>query len=102
MRYVPTTIDAVVSLVPDAKVFIKGKTGELVWIEPAVAPVTDQQITDELARLLAKDLVNKEIAELKAKLAETDYVVLADYDKEKPEVIAQRQQWRDRIRELES
>ena len=41
------------------------------------------------------------IAELKQLLAETDYVALADYDKSKPEVLAQRQAWRDEIRELE-
>ena len=42
------------------------------------------------------------IAELKQLLAETDYVALADYDKDKPEVLAQRQAWRDEIRELEA
>lgn len=42
------------------------------------------------------------IAELQQLLAETDYVALADYDKSKPEVLAQRQAWRDEIRELEA
>jgi hypothetical protein len=42
------------------------------------------------------------IAELKRLLAETDYVALSDYDKEKPEVFAQRQAWRDEIRVLEA
>ena len=42
------------------------------------------------------------IAELKQLLADTDYVALADYDKSKPEVLAQRQAWRDEIRELEA
>ena len=41
------------------------------------------------------------IAELKRKLAETDYVTLPDYDKDKPEVLADRQAWRDEIRQLE-
>lgn len=41
------------------------------------------------------------ISELEQLLAETDYVALADYDKNKPEVLAQRQAWRDEIRELE-
>jgi hypothetical protein len=41
------------------------------------------------------------IAELKRLLAETDYVALSDYDKEKPEVLTQRQAWRDEIRSLE-
>ena len=42
------------------------------------------------------------IAELKQLLAESDYVALADYDKDKPEVLVQRQAWRDEIRELEA
>lgn len=41
------------------------------------------------------------IAQLKQLLAETDYVALADYDKDKPEVLAQRAAWRAEIRELE-
>jgi len=40
------------------------------------------------------------IAELKAFLRETDYVALSDYDKDKPEVIAQRAAWRAELREL--
>ena len=42
------------------------------------------------------------IAELQQLLAETDYVALPDYDKDKPEVLAQRQAWRDEIRELKA
>lgn len=41
------------------------------------------------------------IAELKQLLASTDYVALADYDKSKPEVLAQRQAWREELRVLE-
>ena len=41
------------------------------------------------------------IAELKRKLADTDYVALSDYDKDKTEVLANRQAWRDEIRQLE-
>lgn len=37
----------------------------------------------------------------KQRLAETDYVGLADYDKDQPEIKAERQVWRDKIRELE-
>ena len=40
------------------------------------------------------------IAELKQLLASTDYVALADYDKSKPEVLAQRQAWREELRAL--
>ena len=42
------------------------------------------------------------IAELKQLLADTDYVALSDYDKDKADVIAQRQAWRDKIQELEA
>ena len=42
------------------------------------------------------------IAELKQKLRDTDYVTLVDYDKDKPEVLADRQAWRDEIRTLEN
>lgn len=42
------------------------------------------------------------IAELKQLLRDTDYVALSDYDKDKPDVLAQRQAWRDEIRELEN
>jgi hypothetical protein len=40
------------------------------------------------------------IAELKQLLTETDHIVLPDYDKDKPEVLAQRQAWREEIRAL--
>jgi len=40
------------------------------------------------------------IAELKAFLRDTDYVALRDYDKDKPEVIAERQAAREELREL--
>jgi bifunctional ADP-heptose synthase (sugar kinase/adenylyltransferase) len=40
------------------------------------------------------------IAELKQLLRDTDYVALSDYDKHKPEVVAQRQAWRDELRAL--
>jgi hypothetical protein len=40
------------------------------------------------------------IAELKAFLRDTDYVALSDYDKDKPEIIAERQAAREELREL--
>jgi hypothetical protein len=42
------------------------------------------------------------IAELKALLTESDYKVLPDYDKPDEAIVAQRQAWRDEIRELEA
>lgn len=41
------------------------------------------------------------IAELQQFLRDTDYVALSDYDKHKPDVLAQRQTWRDELRALE-
>jgi hypothetical protein len=49
----------------------------------------------------AKQKVDR-ISELKQFLASTDYVALSDYDKSKPEVLAQRQEWRDELRALEA
>ena len=48
-----------------------------------------------------EELKQMRIAELKQKLRETDYVSLPDYDKDKPEILADRQAWRDEIRSLE-
>ena len=50
----------------------------------------------------AKLQADKRIAELKKLLADTDYVALADYDQDKPEIKAQRQVWREEIRALEN
>jgi hypothetical protein len=42
-------IDAIHSLVPEAKVIVTGTNVE--WIEPTVAPITNKQIEDEVVRL---------------------------------------------------
>jgi hypothetical protein len=55
----------------------------------------NQAVLDQQAK-------NARIAELKQLLADTDYVALSDYDQDKPDVKAQRQLWRDEIRELEA
>lgn len=49
----------------------------------------------------AKQEALKQIANLKSMLRDTDYVSLPDYDKDKPEVLAQRADWRAEIRQLE-
>ena len=65
--------------------------------EQTIRPYTAQEIAAlEAGRNVAR------IAELKQLLADTDYVALSDYDKSKPEVIAQRQAWREEIRTLEA
>jgi hypothetical protein len=70
------------------------------WLDESTKP-TDEELIAQYASAQAKEAAAKEIAELKGKLLDTDYVALSDYDRSKPEVIAERQQWRDRIRELE-
>jgi len=40
------------------------------------------------------------IAELKKLLAESDYVAMPDYDRDKSSVLADRQAWREEIRKL--
>jgi NAD(P)H-dependent FMN reductase len=57
-------------------------------------------ITVDQTKLQAK-AAKERIAELKQLLRDTDFVALPDYDKDKPDVLAQRQAWRDEIRELE-
>ncbi len=95
-----TKIQAIQSLVPNAEVVIRGDVVE--WLVPSTAPVTDEQIESEYQRLLAQEPIKQQIAELKQKLAASDYVALSDYDKEKPELIVQRAAWRAEIRELEA
>jgi hypothetical protein len=53
----------------------------------------------EPAKVQAKADADR-IAELKAFLRDTDYVALSDYDKDKPEIIAERQAAREELREL--
>ena len=60
--------------------------------KPTHNPDADQKRADDLERL----------GQLKAQLRDTDYVALADYDKDKPEVISQRAEWRAEVRELEA
>jgi hypothetical protein len=55
----------------------------------------------DLAKVQAK-ANEARIAELKQLLRDTDYVALPDYDKEKPDVLAQRAAWRAELRELEA
>ena len=42
------------------------------------------------------------ITELKRLLAESDFRVLPDYDKDSEEIKAQRQAWREEVRQLEN
>ena len=56
---------------------------------------------EQLAQEKAQADAQARISELKQKLRETDYLTLPDYDKDKPEILADRQAWRDEIRQLE-
>ena len=56
---------------------------------------------EDIAAEVAAQARDARIAELKQFLRDTDYVALSDYDEDKPEVLAQRQAWRDEIRALE-
>ena len=49
-----------------------------------------------------EEVVAAEIEELKQMLRDTDYVALPDYDQDKPDVLANRQAWREAIRTLEA
>ena len=66
-----------------------------VVIDPAAVAV-------EAERLAQVAIQQARIAELKTLLRDTDYIALSDYDKDKPEVIAQRAAWRAEIRQLET
>lgn len=58
-------LDAILSLVPGAEIVVRGEQVE--WHNPAVAPVTEEQIATELARLQAeyeaKEYQRKRVAE---------------------------------------
>jgi hypothetical protein len=57
---------------------------------------TAEQIAAEAAEVARE----ARIEELKRFLRNTDYVALSDYDKDKPEIIAERQAAREELREL--
>ncbi len=57
---------------------------------------------EQIAADKAKQQAEQRIAELKRLLVESDFVGLSDYDKDKPEILADRQAWRDEIRQLEA
>jgi predicted DNA-binding WGR domain protein len=49
----------------------------------------------------AQQAKNKKIAELKAKLAESDFKAMPDYDQDNTAILAERQAWREEVRKLE-
>ena len=95
-----TKADALQSLRPGAEWVLRGD--DLEWLDAQQARPTDAEIEAEVARLIALEPAKARIAELQTLLRDTDYVALSDYDKDKPEVIAQRAAWRAEIRQLET
>jgi hypothetical protein len=59
---------------------------------------TAEEVAAEAAEVQRKNRV----AELKRLLAESDYKVMPDYDKDPSAIKAQRQAWREEIRALEA
>jgi hypothetical protein len=93
-------IDAILSLVPNAKCAVSGDQ-IILWESQETQP-TEAEITAEVARLTALEPIKARIAELKALLTNSDYKVLPDYDKDSEAVKADRQAWREEIRTLEA
>ncbi len=91
--------DAIQSLRPKAAWVLRGE--ELEWLDTEQTEPTKAEIEQEVIRLTELQPTLDRIEQLKQMLKDTDYVALADYDKEKPELLAQRQAWRDEIRQLE-
>lgn len=77
------------------KKIVDGKEIEMTQDEIADFEVLRDSGVQEIGKL-------RRINELKSFLAQTDYVALSDYDKEKTDVLKQRQEWRQELRELES
>ena len=95
-----TKVKALLSLRPGAEWVLRGD--DLEWLDTQQARPTDAEIEAEVARLIALEPTLARIAELQTLLRDTDYIALSDYDKDKPEVIAQRAAWRAEIRQLET
>ena len=67
-----TKITAILSLVPDAEVTVRGE--DVIWHKPENAPVTETQIQAELTRLLT-EFDNNEYQRLRA----AEYPPVADF-----------------------
>jgi hypothetical protein len=90
---------ALESLRPNAEWVIRGD--DIEWLDTKQTEPTEAEIAAEVARLQALEPIKARIAELKQLLLDSDYKVLPDYDKPSEDIKAQRQAWRDEIRELQ-
>jgi len=95
-----TKADALQSLRPGAEWVMRGD--DLEWLDTQQSQPTESEITAEVQRLEALQPKLKRIAEIKQLLSATDFKVMPDYDKPNAEIVAQRQAWRDEIRQLEA
>ena len=57
---------------------------------------------EQIAAEQAEQQREQRITELKRLIADSDYKVLPDYDKPSEEIKAQRQAWREEVRQLEN
>jgi hypothetical protein len=72
------------------------------FIKDGLIPLSDKDVAAIHAANEAKYVALQRIAELRALLANSDYKVLPDYDKDNEGIKAQRQAWREEIRTLEA
>jgi len=99
-------IDAVLSLVPGAQVvcYGDGEAATIDWINPSVAPVTNEQINAEYARLVADQPLQECKKQASQLLYQTDWTTIPDvadptntpYLTNQAEFIA----WRSQVRAL--
>ena len=88
-------VDSDAPSIPDGK---RAKWENEQWVfedipQPEPEPEPEPPTEEEVKQM--------RIAELKEKLRDTDYVALPDYDRDRPEILVERQAWRDEIRQLE-
>ena len=95
-----TKAQALASLRPKCNWVVRGE--EIEWYDTEQTQPTEAEITAEVARLTALEPIKARIAELKALLTNSDYKVLPDYDKDSEAIKAQRQAWREEVRQLEA
>ena len=72
-----TKLKAIISLVPNAQVVITDNNF-VEWISPSVAPVTEEQIQDEITRLTLLEPFENCKIKSKQLIASTDWAVLPD------------------------
>lgn len=72
-----TKIEAIISLVPGAQVTVVDNN-HVEWINPSIAPVTDEQIQQEVDRLIAQQPFEDCKTKAKDLIAATDWSVLPD------------------------